>query len=387
MSCASEGASVGALSLLVLQPTPFCNLACDYCYLTTTADTGRMSHEVLRAIIAAVPILAPLPPRLTIVWHAGEPLVMPCDWYRDAFRICAELENLDTVIDHSIQTNGTLIDAERCTLIEEHGIHVGVSLDGPEHLHDRHRRTRKGRGSFARTMAGINRLQERGIPFHVISVLTRASLAEPETMYEFFADSGIYEVAFNVEETEGGHGRSSLEGPGIVARHREFMRRFRACVVADGHRMRVREFDQALSAVTACEPEGLRNQQVEPNGILTFDWQGNVSAFSPELIGQPAPEFDHFVFGNAAMDAPRPLSESAAYRRACAEIEAGVAACRRECDYFGCCGGGAPANKFFELGQFDATETLYCRLTKKNLIDLTVEELERELDALQQEGD
>lgn len=64
----------------MLQPTPFCNLACDYCYLTDASNPSRMSHATLRAIVANLPGLVRLPPRLTIVWHAGEPLVVPTRW-------------------------------------------------------------------------------------------------------------------------------------------------------------------------------------------------------------------------------------------------------------------------------------------------------------------
>lgn len=367
------------LSLLILQPTPFCNLACDYCYLTTTSNPARMSLAVLAGIIGAVPALAKLPPRLTLVWHAGEPLVVPVDWYRAAFEICSGLRAAGTEIDHSFQTNGTLIDDAWCALIREYDLHIGVSLDGPRHLHDRHRVNRKGEGSFDRTMAGIRRLQDKDIPFHVITVLTHEALAEPDALYEFFADAGILSVAFNIEEAEGGHAASSLQVPDVVARHRHFLRRFRARVIADDHRMRVREFDQALGAVTCGEPRGVRNQQAELNGILTFDWQGNLSAFSPELIGQSAPDYGDFVFGNPVASPGVSPWRSDAFRRAYRDIRAGVEACRQSCDYFDFCGGGAPANKLYELGRLDGTETLYCRLTKKNLVDLMVEELEQEL--------
>jgi uncharacterized protein len=367
------------LSLLILQPTPFCNLACDYCYLTTTSNPARMSLATLAGIIDAVPSLAALPPRLTLVWHAGEPLVVPVAWYRSAFEVCDRLRDAGVEIDHSFQTNGTLIDDAWCDLIREHDLHIGVSLDGPQHLHDRHRVTRKGEGSFERTMAGIRRLQAQDIPFHVITVLTHEALADPEGLYGFYRDAGILSVAFNIEEAEGAHAASSLQVPDVVARHREFMRRFRAQVIRDEHRMRVREFDQALAAVTSCEPATARNQQAESNGILTFDWQGNLSAFSPELIGQPAPDYGNFVFGNPVTDPGVSPWRSDAYLRAHRDIRAGVDACRRSCDYFDFCGGGAPANKLYELGRLDGTETLYCRLTKQNLIDLMVEELETEL--------
>jgi len=106
---------------------------------------------------------------------------------------------------------------------------------------------------------------------------------------------------------------------------------------------------------------------VEPGGILTFDWQGNVSSFSPELIGQHAPAFDDFVFCNPLRDGPDALHDSVSFRTASAAIARGVERCRRDCGYFGLCGGGAPANELCELGTLEGSETLYCRMTKQNI--------------------
>src|SRR6185295_14215355 len=36
------------IELLVIQPTPFCNLDCSYCYLPHRSSTRRISPEVLR---------------------------------------------------------------------------------------------------------------------------------------------------------------------------------------------------------------------------------------------------------------------------------------------------------------------------------------------------
>jgi len=56
------------------------------------------------------------------------------------------------------------------------------------------------------------------------------------------------------------------------------------------------------------------------------------------------------------------------------EIEAGIEACRKECTYFGVCGGGSPSNKFFENGTFASTETLRCALHIQELTELVLRE-------------
>ena len=101
-----------------------------------------------------------------------------------------------------------------------------------------------------------------------------------------------------------------------------------------------------------------------------------MSTFSPELLGAPAPDFDDFAFADVRRDGPEAILQSPAFRRAAARIAAGVEACRRTCAHFDVCGGGAPANKFFELGALEGTETLYCRLTRKAALAGVLEGLE-----------
>lgn len=113
-----------------------------------------------------------------------------------------------------------------------------------------------------------------------------------------------------------------------------------------------------------------------PFGIVSVDCLGNISTFSPELLGQRNDVYHNFTFGNVR-DGPLSLVESnSAFRKLNRDIQQGVMRCRESCAYFNVCGGGAPANKYYEHGTFTATETLYCRLTKKAIIDLVLEEVE-----------
>src|SRR5262249_9071329 len=138
---------------------------------------------------------------LSVVWHAGEPMVLPVSFYEKAFRLVDRLKPAGLTVTHSFQTNGTLITDEWCRFFSDEHVGVGVSIDGPKRLHDRNRVTRSGQGTFDKAIAGIRLLHKHRVPFHVISVLSAESLAAPDEMFEFYVGEGIEHVCFNVEES------------------------------------------------------------------------------------------------------------------------------------------------------------------------------------------
>ena len=68
--------------LIILQPTPYCNINCQYCYLHNRHDRRIMSHEVVDAICEKLLANVSSDAAPAIVWHAGEPTVVPLEWYR-----------------------------------------------------------------------------------------------------------------------------------------------------------------------------------------------------------------------------------------------------------------------------------------------------------------
>lgn len=367
------------IELLVVQATPFCNLDCDYCYLPHRTDRRRMSEAVLTATFERVFSSGWLGDEITVVWHAGEPTVLPAAYYERAIAVIEKLRPRALRIVHSFQTNATRIDDRWLGLLHRPDVRVGVSLDGPRDLHDRHRRSRGGRGSFDATIAGLHRLQAAGIAFHVISVLTVDSLADADTLYDFFVATGVRHVGFNIDETEGANARSSMHAAGAEDAFRHFFRRFLARVEANPDRLVVREFAGALAEIADVSGEARGNPQAEPFRIVNVDVEGNVTTFSPELVGLRDQRHGDFVVGNVLTDSFTEMARSDALRRQAAEIADGVASCREVCPYFPFCRGGAPANKLCETGRFDATETLFCRLTKRAVFDTVLEGLEERL--------
>src|SRR5579871_697818 len=175
----SDAAFVPKIQLLVVQPTPFCNIDCRYCYLPGRTSKAVVAEATLRNLFTQVFASGWAAEGLSVVWHAGEPMVLPIEFYRAAFRQIDRLKPADLVVSHSFQTNGTLIDEAWCEFLRAEKVNIGVSIDGPARFHDLNRVTRAGRGTFDKAIAGLRLLREHKIPFHVISVLTSASLGQP----------------------------------------------------------------------------------------------------------------------------------------------------------------------------------------------------------------
>ena len=366
------------IELLVIQPTPFCNIDCRYCYLPDRNSKTVVAPQTLSNLFSQVFASGWLGDCLSVVWHAGEPLVLPVAFYREALRLIDDLRPAHLPVAHSFQTNGMLIDEAWCDFFVEEQVNVGVSIDGPKHLHDRNRLTRSGGGTFDKTIAGIQLLRRRDVPFHVISVLSLDSMLAAREMFDFYVEEGIEQVCFNVEESEGSHVSQSFADSGIEAAYHRFLSEFWHLSAAFPGKIKfIREIEHAVQQVIRPEGAPFANQLVEPFAVVSMDWTGNISTFSPELLGLKNAAYNDFLLGNINRDALADLPRRANFLRMRADIEAGVAMCRQRCEYFSVCGGGEPVNKLFENGTFVSTETTYCRLTKMRATDLVLDALER----------
>jgi len=379
---------VPRIELLVIQPTPFCNIDCRYCYLPERNSKAIVASATLVNLFSQIFASGWVQDCLSVVWHAGEPMVLPIGFYRDAFRMIERAKPTELAVIHSFQTNGTLIDDAWCDFFLEEHVNVGVSVDGPKHLHDRNRLTRSGRGTFEKTIAGIRLLRHHEVPFHVISVLSTASMAAPREIFEFYVAEGIERVCFNVEESEGDHVSQSFADDGIETAYYRFLADFwRLSSAMPGKIAFIREIEHALQQVIRPKDAPFSNQLIEPFAITSMDWAGNISTFSPELLGLKNRQYGDFLLGNINRDRLVDMPRRANFVRMLEDIQAGVAMCRERCEYFSVCGGGEPVNKLAENGTFISTETTYCRLTKMRATDLVLDALERVQPRVSDEND
>jgi uncharacterized protein len=361
------------IEMVVLQPTAFCNINCSYCYLPDRDNKHVLAQSTVTRLFSELFASGWTAPRLTVIWHAGEPLVVPVAFYREAFASIERLRPAGVTVTHAFQTNGMLIDDDWCALFRDWKVGVGVSLDGPRALHDANRKTRSGAGTFDRTMAGIRRLQEATLPFHVISVLSAASIDDPDGLLDFYLEHGIDHVCFNVEESEGSHVSQLFAGEALHRRYEAFLRRFWHKAREDGRMKFVREIDLALPRVFRPSEAQARNVQTDALAMLNVDSHGNVSSFSPELLGLKNAAYGDFLLGNINAQSLAEIHEACLQSALYRDIQQGVAACRETCEYFSVCGGGAPVNKLFENGAFIGTRTSFCTLTQIVPTDLILE--------------
>jgi uncharacterized protein len=364
--------------LAVIQPTPFCNIDCAYCYLPDRNAARRMTPETLdqtfRFLFAQPHRLAR---ELTIAWHAGEPMTVPIEFYQSAFHSLAGYVPDSVQVENSIQTNATLITQEWCDLIKTWRVRVGVSLDGPKFLHDARRMDRAGRGTFDRVMRGVELLQANRIEFTTITVLSAQSLDFPDEIWDFFRQLGIKDLAFNCEDVEGEHLTSSLTHAHSPSRVQKFFRRLLELRNEQAPAVYIREIDYFLDGL----PQWRRNfRRIEnvPLCILGIASNGNVSTFSPELIGARNTRYGDFVFGNVSQGALDDVLIHAAFLSAMQDVSAGVNQCKAECEYFRVCGGGSPSTKLAANGTFNSSETLSCKLHIQSIGTVALDFMEKQ---------
>lgn len=361
------------LELLMIQGSRFCNIDCQYCYLPFRADktTFDLAHlDVLIPKLLDAGLLAP--PTITILWHAGEPMVLKPDWYEAAFqRIEALLEGSGVRAVHNFQTNAMLVNDAWIDLFRRWGVRVGVSIDGPADLHDKVRVTRDGKGTHARGLEGLRKLTAAGLNPSAICVLSADSLGRADEIYDFFRAEGVPTVGFNVEEMEGPHTQTTMAGPAAIEAYREFLKRIIARGDGDDWPMLVREL--MVPPLNVCEPRrgrALTSTEATALHILSVDAEGKLFTWSPELVDLRDAEGEDFSIGHVSTVDFRTLEADPKFKRLNGLVEAGVDACRRECRYFSLCGGGAPVNKLSENGGFDTAETQFCRLTRQVVADV-----------------
>ncbi|MFF9765157.1 cyclophane-forming radical SAM peptide maturase AmcB [Streptomyces sp. NPDC014636] len=355
-------------SLVLLQPTPLCNLDCRYCYLPSRGLARVMSYQVADAVADTVGTWSEHHP-VTVLWHGGEPLTVGVSRLRgllDRFPPGREHS-----VRHAVQTNASLIDEAWCRLFTERRIKVSVSVDGPGPGSGR--RDRGGRDATDRALRGIGLLKEHGIEFGAIAVVADPSPRKAAELHQWFAALGCRVLGVNLVERKGVNTWTVCDD--------EMVAEFWATLAARGRadrRMSLRDVGHAwryIRAELAGVAEGWADQPADPLPMVT--WDGQVVALSPDLAGFSSAHHGPFTVGDV-----REFGLAGCLARAeetpwVAEALDGVDACRAACDLFAYCRGGQAANKFFETGRLDVTETFFCRNSRKLLMEGLMRDAER----------
>tara|TARA_R110002111_G_scaffold212705_2_gene275876 strand:- start:228 stop:1493 length:1266 start_codon:yes stop_codon:yes gene_type:complete len=277
-----------------------CNLDCHYCFylekekLYTDAGGMRMKPEVLETYVRDY-IAAQPGDQVSFAWQGGEPTLLGVEFYRTAVALQAKYAQGKT-IENAFQTNGVLLNDEWGEFLAQHRFLVGVSIDGPAHMHDAYRVDKGGAPTFARVRAGMEVLKKHGVEFNTLTTVHRKNSRHALEVYQFLRNVGsgfmqfipiVERAAANSDEGlwlapppdhEDAESLDSQVTPWSVrpAEYGEFLRIiFDEWVRHDVGSTFVQHFDSALStwvtggaSVCVFQPECGRGLAIEHNGDI-----------------------------------------------------------------------------------------------------------------------
>lgn len=178
---------------VLAKPTgAICNLDCKYCFFLSKemlypGSRFRMADELLEAYIQQL-LEAHQVPEVTIAWQGGEPTLMGLDFFKRSIEYVEQYKKPEQRVSHTMQTNGTKLDDDWCAFFKEHNFLIGLSVDGPQAMHDAYRVNKGGEGSFPQVMLGLDYLKAHEVDFNILCTVHAANADRPLEVYRFFRD-------------------------------------------------------------------------------------------------------------------------------------------------------------------------------------------------------
>lgn len=357
-----------------------CNMRCKYCYYLDKAALydyrqPLMSDELLERYIRAN-IEGNNSPVIAFAWHGGEPLLAGKEFFRKAVALEQKYAEGRTV-ENSIQTNGLLLDDEWCAIFRDNNFLVGVSIDGPEHIHDAHRVDAGGQPTFAHVIKGIERLYRNRVEYNTLTTVNIHSEGRGAEVYNFLRGISVFMQFLPVAELlcdgriQSPEAQKADIAPWSVSAKGfgEFMCDvFDIWVKKDVGRRYVQLFDATLALMVGVQPSVCSLCETCGSG-LTVEHNGDVYCC------------DHFVYpeykiGNIHTDR---LADLAYCDR---QFEFGVAKrallpreCRH-CKYYNLCHGECPKHRFIDDNRGEYGKNYLCE-GYKHFYDHTAQAMER----------
>lgn len=362
----------GAPSVFYVMAKPsgaVCNLDCKYCFFLSKEQLYRgsgfrMAEEVQEAYIRQLLEVHARAAEVEVSWQGGEPTLMGLDFFRRSIELERRYAKPGQRILNILQTNGTLLDDDWGRFLKENNFLVGISIDGPPHMHDAYRVDKGGRPTFARVISGLDVLKRHRVDWNVLTTVQAVNEDHGGAVYRFLRDElGATFIQFipvveratpeTIETADAGRGNNSHAGRplytqrGSLVTHRsvdpgQFGRFmidvFEEWVRRDIGTVYVQMFDSTLAnfcgaACGVCFHAQTCGQQLvlEHNGDL----------YSCDHFVEP-----DYLLGNIMerhmlelANLPRQLGFGQNKRDA-------LTACCRDCDLRFACNGGCPKDRF-----------------------------------------
>ena len=164
---------LSAFHIMTKPVGPICNLDCRYCFylekenLYPGKSSWAMPEDVLETYVREY-IQAQNVPAVAFAWQGGEPTLLGVEYFEKVVELQKKYAD-GKRIENAFQTNGVLLDDQWGEFRSKNGFRVGLSIDGPEKLHDHYRVDKGGQPTFKRVMRGLGYLKKHGVEFNTLT--------------------------------------------------------------------------------------------------------------------------------------------------------------------------------------------------------------------------
>jgi len=338
-----------------------CNLDCTYCYMYNMGDESWraqpkcMSAAVIEALVgrAADHCLAHGIDDFTFALHGGEPLLAGRDRVAMLVKLArARFDALGLSVRFAMQTNGVLLDDAWCGFLAEHGVRVGVSIDATAAAHDRQRVTHRGKGSYARAVAGLRTAQRHGLRPGILSVIDLS--ADPADTFAHLKELGAERVDLLLPE---GNHLLPPAGKGLAARGTPYadwlLVLFEHWWNDPAPGFQVRLFEQIMGATLGARIRA-DSLGMGENEVLVIETNGDIGPVDVLRVALPGIGASGINVQDHAFDDALAQHAVGLYHGSHGDLPA---ACRR-CPINRICGGGYLSHRYGAAG-FD-NPSVYC---------------------------
>jgi uncharacterized protein len=335
-------------SLLIKPASAVCNLDCSYCfYLDRAADPysalpgRRMSFETLERLIDTYLFYSF--PNSIFAFQGGEPTLAGLPFFEKVVELQQRYGRTGQTVGNGLQTNAILIDESWCSLFKSYNWLLGVSIDGPEAMHDQYRFNKEGRGTWKRVVQSIELLQKQGVAFNVLCVLSQANVDRPREVYRFFRSLGITHLQFIPLAEFDGEGR-----PLPFTIRPEQYGRF-LCELFDlwwpeRRKIRVRFFDNTAEALAGMTPGDCTLHET-CDSYVVVEYNGDV--YPCDFFVERSWRLGNITLDSWSEIARRQSRFSFASKKTIAHPECQV------CRHVSVCHGGCPKLRAAQYGRFE----------------------------------
>ena len=270
-------------SILVKPAGPDCNLRCTYCFYLEKAEMfsetkkHRMSNEIQEELIRQA--MQQSGESVSIAWQGGEPALIGLDFYKRAVELEIKYGH-GQIVGNGLQTNGTLLNEDWAQFLKQYDWLVGLSLDGPEHIHNHYRKDTAGKGTHKRVEDNAKMLLQNEVATNVLACLTDYSVNFPEESYNYFKSLGLNWMQFiPIVETDKKDPSRASDFSVTAEKYGEFLCKIFDLWMADFQNgqpvTHVRHFDSVFYSYAGMEPPQC-SMMKECGPYVAVEHNGNV---------------------------------------------------------------------------------------------------------------